>query len=284
MLSNTTLSHKTLAVSLLVSSCVSLSACNKPAQTTPADPKANTANSAPTTTSSNKPNNPNQPTYKVSITGETPPFVFMDEKGQNQGLDIELIQKIGELEDFNVEFTTSNWNGMFTAIDSGKSDLAISGISYTPDRNAKYALSQSYLHNPSAIAYDTAKVKFQTLDDLKGQPIAAADGGKSLTYAQSVKDGKVSIQKSSYLMLQQVMQGQAVGAIYDQPVLNYLVKKHPEYKVTIAPLDKADDPTTQTVILMAKSKPELLTKVNDGLSQLEKSGELAKLKTKWGVN
>lgn len=278
---STIFSSKTLATVLLLGGCVGLTACNKAEQPAPTGSKPTDSKTASTPT---KPNNPNQPTYKVSVTGETPPFVFMDEKGKNQGLDIELIQKIGELEGFNVDFTPSNWDGMFTAIDRGTSDIAISGISYTPDRNAKYALSQSYLNNPSAIAFDPAKVKFQSLNDLQGKAIAAADGGKSLTYAQSVKDGKVIVEKSAYLMMQKVGRGEAVAAIYDQPVLNYVAQKHPEYKVTITPLDKADDPTTQTVILMAKSKPELLAKVNDGLAKLEKTGELAKLKTKWGVS
>lgn len=224
------------------------------------------------------------PTYQVSITSATPPFAFLDEKGAIQGMDVDIIRKIGEVEGFTVNFRKTDWNGMFNDIDSKTSDMAVSGISYTADRASKYALSQSYLNNPSAIMFTQGKINFQSLDDLKGQTIATTDGGKSLTYGQSVPEGKVTTEKTPFLLMQKVIKGQAVGAIYDQPVLQYMTKQHPAAKMSIVPLDKANDPTTQTVVLISKNKPSLATQVNNGLAKLEKSGELAKIKARWGVS
>lgn len=282
---------KILATLSLVMMGVSLTGCNKTAEATAtsahgvettqssqsADSKHDTATTSPVV-------NPNLPTYQVAITSATPPFTFLDKNGAIQGLDVDVIRRIGEIEGFNVSFRKNDWNGMFNEVDSGKSDIAISGISFTPERQQKYGLSKSYVQNPSAIIFQQGKIDFKSLDDLKGQNIAATDGGKSLTYAQSVKDGKVDTEKTPYLLLQKVVRGEAVGAIYDQPVLVNLTQNHPEYKMTIIPLDKADDPSTQTVILTSKAKPELLNKINNGLTKLEQKGELAKIKSQWGVS
>lgn len=276
-----------LATAGLVAMSASLTGCNKSAEST-TEP-TQTSSTAQAVSPADNPNktptpNPSLPTYQVAITSATPPFAIMDKNGEIQGLDVDVIRRIGEIEGFNVSFRKNDWNGMFNEIDSGKSDIAISGISFTPERQQKYGLSKSYVQNPSAIIFQQGKVDFKSLNDLKGQSIAAADGGKSLTYAQSVKDGKIITEKTPYLLLQKVVRGEAVGAIYDQPVLVNLTQNHPEYKMTIIPLDKADDPSTQTVILTSKAKPELLNKINNGLTKLEQKGELAKIKAKWGVS
>lgn len=257
--------------SLTASLALSLTGCND---------KAN-ANALPASTNTS---DATTATYQVSITSATPPFAFLDEKGLIQGMDVDIIRKIGEIEGFKVNFKNTDWNGMFKDIDANQSDIAVSGISYTPERNDKYALSKSYLNNPSAIMFTQGKINFQSLNDLKAQTVATTDGGKSLAYGQSVPEGKVVTEKNPYLLLQKVVRGEAVGAIYDQPVLVNLTQNHPEYKMTIVPLDKANDPTTQTVILMSKTKPSLTAKVNDGLAKLEQTGELAKIKAKWGVS
>lgn len=276
-----------LATAGLVALGASLTGCNKSAEATAETSQASSTAQAVSLADNPKkapPPNPNLPTYQVAITSATPPFATMDKNGEIQGLDVDVIRRIGEIESFNVSFRKNDWNGMFNEIETGKSDIAISGISFTPERSQKYGLSKSYIQNPSAVIFQQGKVDFKSLDDLRGRTIAATDGGKSLTYAQSVKDGKVVTEKTPYLLLQKVVRGEAVGAIYDQPVLINLTQNHPEYKMTIIPLDKADDPSTQTVIVTSKNKPELLNKINDGLAKLEQKGELAKIKSQWGVS
>ncbi|MFW2177246.1 MULTISPECIES: substrate-binding periplasmic protein [unclassified Moraxella] len=219
-------------------------------------------------------------TLKVAITGNTPPFAFMDEKGKPQGIDIDIIKQIGELEGFDVTFQTQSWNGMFQQVETGKSDLAVSGISYSDERNQKYALSQSYFYNPTSAVY-TPKNNIQSVNDLVGLKIAAVDGGKSLKIAQSAKNATVLQETTPYLLLQKIARKEADVAIYDQPVWTYMVKNHPEYQLKVTPLESANEPSTQTVILMKQGNTELQSKINDGLTKLKQQGKLTDIEKKW---
>lgn len=78
------------------------------------------------------------PILKVAMTGDLPPFSFQDDYGNMQGTDVDSIRAIGEEQGFKVEFYKETWQDMFDSVESGKRDLAISGISYKEDRAVRY--------------------------------------------------------------------------------------------------------------------------------------------------
>lgn len=51
--------------------------------------------------------------------------------------------------------------------------------------------------------------------------------------------------------------------------------------MNVVPLEKEDDPTTQTVIVTSKSNPELLNKINEGIQKLQQQNKLAEIEKKW---
>lgn len=221
--------------------------------------------------------------YKVAVTSTTPPFAFMDEKGTSIGMDIDILNEIAKVEGFKVQYYSTSWDGMFESIDKKDADIAISGISYKDERKAKYGLSNSYYFNPSAMVYLTDKNNYQTIADLTGKKVAGrlSANGKSFLYAKKISGDQAVFDKTPYLIFRAVIKENADAAIYDQPVLRYIAKKFPQYKVNVVPLEKEDDPTTQTVIVTSKSNPELLNKINEGIQKLQQQNKLAEIEKKW---
>lgn len=222
------------------------------------------------------------PVIKVATTGTMPPFSFQDDYGNMQGIDIDSIRAIGEEEGFKVEFYKETWQNMFDTVESGNRDLAISGISYKDERDAKYGLSQPYFFNPAAIMYAEPAMNVNDLNDLAGKNISAMEGSKS--YDQAAEMGKYSnltTRTTAFLLYEDLMQGKVDAILHDLPILQYTARNHPEQKVKIVSYEGEDNPSAQQVILMAKGNTQLIDKVNDGITKLKAEGKFKEIEERW---
>lgn len=85
----------------------------------------------------------------VALNPEFPPFEYktiVDGKDTIVGADIELAKAIGEELGVEVEFSSMSFSNVLASVQSGKSDIAISGISATEERAKIYDFSEAYYH------------------------------------------------------------------------------------------------------------------------------------------
>lgn len=224
----------------------------------------------------------NAPVFKVATTGVTPPFSFQDDYGNMQGIDIDAIRAIGEEQGFKVEFYKEPWVNLFDSVESGSRDMALAGISYKPERDAKYGLSDSYFFNPAAIMYKNPDLKIQSLKDIQGLRVGGMEGGKSI--AQVIEVGGYSELTSDgtpFLLYEKLVQDQVDVIVNDYNIWRYIAKNHPEYKVNIVPYESESDPGAQQVILMAKDNAELISTVNEGITKLKAEGTFKEIENRW---
>ena len=222
------------------------------------------------------------PTLKVATTGTMPPFSFQDDYGNMQGIDIDSIRALGEEEGFKVEFYKETWQNMFDTVESGSRDLAISGISYKDERDAKYGLSQPYFFNPAAIMYAKPELNINNLNDLQGKDISAMEGSKQVDQAHEMgKYNNFSTRTTAFLLYEDLVQGKVDAILHDLPILQYTAKNHPEQKVTIVPYEGQNNPSAQQVILMAKGNTQLIEKINDGIAKLKAEGKFKEIEARW---
>ncbi|WP_290000094.1 substrate-binding periplasmic protein [Faucicola atlantae] len=227
----------------------------------------------------------NAPVVKVATTGTMPPFSILDQYGNLTGYDVDVIRAIGEEEGFRVEFVKEPFSGLFNSVDSGKTDLLISGVSYKPERAERYALSDPYFFNPSAIMYKDNNLNIQRFEDLKGLHVGAMDG--TIQY-EKIKDANIAREltatRSTYLLFQQLVQGNVDAILQDYPLLKETANSHPEQKVKIVPYQDQSDPTSQQVIVMKKGNNALQAKINDGIRKIKADGTLKKIDDKWNIS
>lgn len=248
----------------------------------PSTQQATTAEATPTTpvgheeqTEYVSPLPDDAPVIAVATTPTAPPFSFQDEYGNMIGIDIDTIRAIGEEEGFKVDFYPDTFANMFSAVESGNRDLAISAISYNADRAGKYALSNSYFINPSVIMYKDASSKIENLSDLQGKRVGVMGDSKQ---AQQLASANIStdllILPSTFSLFEALVQDKVDAILGDEPLLQYTALKYPEYQVTIVPYENAREPSAQQIILMAKSNQELLDKVNSGIDKINSNGKM----------
>ena len=222
------------------------------------------------------------PTLKVAMTGDLPPFSFQDDYGNMQGTDVDSIRAIGEEQGFKVEFYKETWQDMFDSVESGKRDLAISGISYKDDRAIRYGLSTPYFFNPATIMYLEGKFDINGLNDIKGLKTGTLEGSKEEDTLKEMGGSVELVSRSTtFLAYQDLVQGKTDVLLYDMPVLQYIVKGYPEQKVTIVPYEAADAPSAQQVVLMAKENTKLIKTVNEGIAKLKEKGTFKEIEERW---
>ncbi len=222
------------------------------------------------------------PVVKVAMTGDLPPFSFQDDYGNMQGTDVDSIRAIGEQQGFKVEFYKETWQKMFDSVESGQRDLAISGISYKDDRAIRYGLSTPYFFNPASMMYLKGSLNIESLEDIKGLKTGTLAGSKE---EDTLKEMGASVELVSrptiFLAYEDLVQGKTDVLLYDLPVLQYIVKGHPEHEVTIVPYEAADAPSAQQVVLMAKGNDQLINTVNEGITKLKANGTFKDIEERW---
>src|SRR5690625_517593 len=97
------------------------------------------------------------------------PFEFLDqETGEYIGFDIDLIDAIAEEIGFEYELNPMDYSGITPALQTGNLDIAIAGISITPERAETVDLSDPYYDAGTAIMVQEDS-DIHTIEDLAGK-------------------------------------------------------------------------------------------------------------------
>ena len=77
-------------------------------------------------------------TYTVGTEGAYPPFNLVNEKGEPDGYDIAVMKAIDDLNpDVEFKYEATGWDGIFTALESGKIDVIASQCGKNEEREQK---------------------------------------------------------------------------------------------------------------------------------------------------
>lgn len=238
---------------------------------------------APQTTTAPAPAD-NLPTVEAVMIGVSPPFSFKDENGQLIGIDTEVLNAIGAMEGFKVNIYEENWGSVLQAVDNGKYQIAFGGLNYTDERNEKYALTQSYYHNPAAFMYKKdSPAQPKTLEELGGLTVGVVDGTKQDREISANPKVNVIRYETFFKAYHGLYNNEVQVAVYDMPSMQYTVKQDPKAADSfhIVSYEAQDNPNTNTVMLLRKTDQELVEKLNRGLKTLQDNGQLSAIAKKY---
>lgn len=85
-------------------------------------------------------------TLRVSVY-DSEPFVSSDDTGKVSGLDIDIIEEIAKRSNWELEFVfVEQFSDLIPSVENEESDIAISSITITPEREMGVDFSQPYMH------------------------------------------------------------------------------------------------------------------------------------------
>jgi len=206
------------------------------------------------------------------------PWEFEDAEGNYVGFEVDLVTEIAERLGHEVEIVNIPFQGLFSAVQSGRIDAAISSITITEERLASVAFAQPYYDSDQSL---TARAggEVSSLEDLAGKTVGVDTGstGDMWSTEHQAEYGIGEIRR--YEGLQPAMLDLAAGRldayISDIPALLYYTKDKPDLEVV------ARIPTGEKYSVMFAKDSELAAQFNEVITELKNESFIAELHEKW---
>lgn len=207
------------------------------------------------------------------------PWEFQNEAGEYVGFEIDLINEVGSRLGYD-EITINNipFNGLFSAVQSGRIDVAVSSITITNERLESVSFAQPYYDSDQSLATRT-DTKISGLGDLEGKIVGVDTGSTGDIWTAKHKDEYKIGEIRRYEGLQPAMLDLTIGRldayISDIPSVQYYMRDKPKLEV-VSRIESGE----QYSMIFAKGD-ELATKANDVLTKMKKEGIVSDLHEKW---
>ena len=230
---------------------------------------------------------------KIGVSATREPFSFVDKNGRVTGHDGELARIIGARLQRPVEFFNMKFMALIPALQSGKVDLIVTGMTATDERRKfvdftepYYANAQVMLVRKSAAAMPASSHPSSSankgndiskLAHIEGKRIGVLGGSAGdLAARKHFPNASFQVFIASADAALAVKTRKADAFVYDKSVLLNLAEKNPELVILDQPVDKLE-----VAAAIRKDNTALLAEINRVLSDLKKAGTLQHLRAKW---
>jgi polar amino acid transport system substrate-binding protein len=206
------------------------------------------------------------------------PWEFQDASGDFVGFELDLVKEIGARLGRPVEVVNIPFNGLFSAVQSGRIDIAVSSITVTDKRLASVAFAQPYYDSAQSLTV-TSRSPANSLADMRGNVIGVDTGstGDMWTTANQEKYGFDDIRRFEGLApaMLDLQSGRIDAYISDIPSLEYFIKNKSIFKI-IERIETGE----RYSMMFAKGKP-LADEVDAVITTLKQEGFVAELHERW---
>jgi len=221
---------------------------------------------------------PNIPVIVVGGDRDYPPYEFIDKNGQPSGYNVELTRAIAEVMGMKVEFRLGAWSGMREALQAGTVDV-LQGMSYSEERlgEVDFSLPHTVVNHAVFARRDSPNVN--SLAELEGRSVAVHRSGIMHDYLVRTRfSGRLTLTATPADALRQLAAGKTDYAIVAIVPGMYIIR---ELKLTnLIPVVR-NVATHRYCFAVVKGNAELLSRFNEGLAILKKTGQYEVIYTKW---
>jgi polar amino acid transport system substrate-binding protein len=206
------------------------------------------------------------------------PWEFQDGSGEFVGFEIDLAKEVGARLNRPVEVVNIPFNGLFSAVQSGRIDIAVSSITITEKRLASVAFVQPYYDSAQSLTV-LSKSNATSLEDMRGKVVGVDTGSTGDMWTTSMRDKYAfdDIRRFEGLApaMLDMQTGRIDGYISDIPSLEYFIKDKPYFKV----IERIETGERYSMML-AKNNP-LVDEVDAIITTLKQEGFVAELHKQW---
>lgn len=223
----------------------------------------------------------NSKVLRVGIDDTYPPMEYKDDAGNVAGFDIEMAKEIGKRMGKEVQFVSTAWSAIFTALSSDKYDCIISSLSITDERKKTIAYTRPYIANSQVIVVKSDNTAIASEKDLKDKIVAvqlgttSEDACNEFTKVTPFKDFKKY--EAMTEALSELKIGRVDAVVCDLVIGKYFVAKDKaSYKLV-----KTTLPNEPIGIGFKKSNSKGTEEVDKILGEMMADGSLKAISEKW---
>lgn len=208
----------------------------------------------------------------MATNAEFAPYEFKEE-GEIVGFDVDMMRAVCDILGKELVIDDMAFDSVIAAVDSGKADVGVAGMTVTEDRLKNVNFTDSYTQASQVIIVRGVSV------DLTGKTIGVQMGTTGMTYAEGVEGATVEKYNKGADAIEALKQGKVDFVLIDSSPAKYFVSKNPD--LSIAPKPFAIE---KYACAIKKGNDELTQQVNDALAQLRENGTLTSIEQNWLVD
>ncbi len=211
-----------------------------------------------------------------------PPYEMTDDSGGFEGIDVELAEKIAAKLGLELVVDDMDFSSVLTSVQGGKADIAMAGLTVTPDRQKNVDFTDSYATGVQVVIVpEDSDIK--TIDDLaKDKMIGTQEGTTGFIYCSDTPENggfgedHVIAYTNGATAIQALLAGKVNAVVIDSQPAKEFVAANDGLKILETEFVSED-----YAIGVSKDNPELLEAVNNALKELIEDGTVQEILDKY---
>lgn len=211
----------------------------------------------------------------MGTNAEFPPFEYR-EGDKVVGFDVEVAERVAKKMGKTLKIADMTFDGLIPALQSGKIDMIVAGMSVTEDRKKNIDFSNGYYTASQVIIVKAENNEITGPEQLVGKKIGVQLGTTGDVEAAKISNAVISKYNAGFAAIMDLKNGKVDAVILDYEPANNFVKQNSDIKIAANDLTKEE-----YAIGIAKGNAEILKAVNDTLAEMKSNGEYDTLVKKY---
>ena len=212
-------------------------------------------------------------TLRMVTEATFPPYEFR-EAGEIVGIDVDIVTEAARRCGYDVTIEDMTFNSVIAAVQTGKADIAASGITVTEERKKNVNFTIPYVTAKQVILVPVDS-PIQSAADLKGKRIGVQQSTTGDIYVTENIGDPERFENSAILVATLVAGKLDAGVLDGDPAKEY-VKTNPQLHILKEALTFED-----YAFAISKKNPELLAEFNKAMEEMFADGTIAKIFAKY---
>ena len=276
---------KLLSVLLAAGMVFSVSACGASSQSTASTETGTTENASAETasaeTAAGEFTTVTDGVLTMSTNAAFPPYEMTTDSGDFEGIDVEIAGAIADKLGLELQIDDMDFDAALLAVQQGKSDMVMAGVTVTDERKAVMNFTDSYANGiQSVIVPEDSDIA--SIDDMEGKLIGTQAGTTGYIYCSDTPENggfgedNVIAYDNGITAVQALMNGQVDCVVIDNAPAQEFVKANPGLKILDTEYANED-----YAIGVNKDNAALLDAINGALAELKADGTVDAIVAKY---
>ncbi|MFW6368927.1 MAG: transporter substrate-binding domain-containing protein [Spirochaetota bacterium] len=221
----------------------------------------------------------NESEWNITVGGDWayPPFEFLDEHGEPDGFNIELLRRIAEVMNINVTIDLTNWSEARRRLETGEVDM-LAGMYRTRQRQALHDFTVPHF-SASYGLFVPAGSPLREFEELEGRRVIVHEGDLAHDFVENQDIDCTVVAVADWVdVIPALSEGRGDAALFGMGQGMSEVRREGYNNI-----EMIERPVFRQAYAMAvpKGDSELLAVLNEGLTVLKETGEFDELYEKW---
>lgn len=218
-------------------------------------------------------------TMKIAMTGQYPPFNFVNDQNEVVGFDASIGKEIAKRLGVKGEIVTTAWDGIIAGLLANKYDTIVGSMTITPEREKVVDFVGPYYHAGRAV-FVMEDSEVQSLEDLKGKTLGVTLGETHEKWAREQGGWDIRTYKGLPELMLELKAGRVDAIVVDNIPVRVAIKETGD-KIRRLETPNIEGGSVAIGIAIRKGNPELKAAMQKALDEMMQDGTYEKIAMEW---